>query len=63
MAKKEFTAEEAKSIGEQLGIDWENFDIDQFRRGMNVELEHGTIDEKTNVSNEIINIELIIFIL
>jgi len=52
MSKKEFTSEEAKKVGEQLGIKWDKFDIDQFRRGMNVELEHGTVDPETNVSND-----------
>ena len=51
-SEKEFTKEEAKSIGEELSITWDKFDIDQFRRGMNIELEHGVIDEKTNVSND-----------
>ena len=50
--KKEFTAEEAKEVGEQLGIDWSEFDVDQFRRGMNVELEHGQRDPDTNVTND-----------
>ena len=50
--KKHFTAEEAKAIGEQLGLDWSKFDVDQFRRGMDVELEHGTVDPHTNVSND-----------
>lgn len=49
---KEFTAEEAKEIGEKLGIKWDKFDVDQFRRGMNVELEHGTVDPNTNISND-----------
>ena len=52
MSEPKFTAEQAKAIGEQLGIDWTKFDIEQFRRGMDVELEHGTIDAKTNVSND-----------
>ena len=41
-----FTAEEARQIGEQIGIDWDSspFDVDQFRRGMDVELEHGLQD-------------------
>jgi len=52
MAKEKFTEEEAKEIGEQLGIKWGKFDVDQFRRGMDVELEHGTVDENTNVSND-----------
>jgi hypothetical protein len=51
-SQKNFTIEEAKSIGGQLGIKWDNFDVDQFRRGMDVELEHGTIDPPTNVTND-----------
>jgi hypothetical protein len=50
--KKEFTNEEAKQIGEQVGIDWSKFDVDQFRRGMDVELEHGTVNAATNVTND-----------
>jgi hypothetical protein len=42
-ARKSFSADEARAIGEQIGIDWNSspFDVDQFRRGMDVELEHG----------------------
>lgn len=47
-----FTAEVAKEIGERLGIDWSRFDVEQFRMGMDVELEHGTRDPKTNVTND-----------
>jgi len=50
--KKSFTAEEAKEIGEQLGIKWDKFDVEQFRKGMNVELEHGTVDANTNVTDD-----------
>lgn len=46
------TNEEAKLIGEQLGIDWSKFDLEQYRMGMEVELEHGTKDPLTNVSND-----------
>jgi Protein of unknown function (DUF5661) len=46
-----FTAEEAKAIGEKLGLKWDKFDVDQFRRGMDVELEHGSSDSLTNVTN------------
>jgi hypothetical protein len=52
MVKKQFTAEEAKAIGEQIGIKWDKFDVDQFRRGMDVELEHGTVDPRTNVTDD-----------
>jgi len=47
-----FTAEEAKAIGEKLGLKWDKFDVDQLRRGMDVELEHGTRDSLTNVTND-----------
>jgi hypothetical protein len=50
--KKHFSAEAAKGIGEKLGIKWDKFDADQFRRGMDVELEHGSIDPATNVTND-----------
>ena len=50
--KRHFTVEVAKEIGEKLGIDWSKFDVEQFRHGMDVELEHGTVDSNTNVSND-----------
>ena len=50
--KKKFTAEEAKQIGESLGIDWSKFDVEQFRMGLDVELEHGLVDPHTNVTND-----------
>ena len=50
--KKVFTPEQAKEIGEKLGIDWTKFDVEQFRSGMDVELEHGKIDPHTNVTND-----------
>jgi hypothetical protein len=50
--KKKFTPDVAKQTGEKLGIKWDKFDVDQFRRGMDVELEHGSIDGHTNVTND-----------
>jgi len=52
MANPKFTAEEAKQIGEKLGIDWSMFNVEQFRMGMDVELEHGLINQNTNVTND-----------
>ena len=52
MAKKSFSAEEAKKIGEELGIDWSKWDVEQFRMGMDVELEHGTVVPHTNITND-----------
>ena len=49
-----FTEDEARRIGEQIGIDWEKapFDVEQFRMGMDVELEHGLHDLATNVTGD-----------
>ena len=39
-----FTLDEARAAGERIGIDWGTsaFDLEQFRKGMDIELEHGT---------------------
>ena len=50
--KKSFSFDEAKKIGEQLGIKWDKFDVEQFRMGMDVELEHGLISPETNVTDD-----------
>jgi DNA-directed RNA polymerase alpha subunit len=53
MSKKiKFTIDEAKWIGEQIGIDWSNVNAEQFRIGLGVELEHGKINPVTNVTND-----------
>lgn len=49
--KKHFTTEEAERVGKAIGINWSKFDIKQFRMGMDVELEHGTISPSTNVTD------------
>lgn len=48
-----FTVDEASTIGESIGIDWASspFDVEQFRMGMDVELEHGLHDLSTNVTD------------
>lgn len=50
--KREFTAEEAKRIGDALSIDWTKVRLDEFRAGLSVELEHGSRDPQTNVTND-----------
>ncbi len=50
--RKHFTTEEARQIGEALGIDWSKFDVEQFRMGLDIELEHGLVDPHTNVTND-----------
>jgi hypothetical protein len=51
-AKRSVTNEEAREIGEALGIDWATVDLEQFRRGLEVELEHGAHDPQTNVTGD-----------
>jgi uncharacterized protein DUF5661 len=46
-----FSNEEARKIGDELGIDWAKIDFEQFRMGLEVELEHGKANPKTNVTN------------
>jgi hypothetical protein len=49
-----FTTAQARDIGERIGIDWNTsrFDAEQFRMGLEVELEHGRRDPSTNVSDD-----------
>ncbi|MBB6217209.1 hypothetical protein HNQ80_003328 [Anaerosolibacter carboniphilus] len=51
-SKKGFTIEEARQIAAVLGIDFTKFDVEQFRMGLDVELEHGRIDPRTNVTGD-----------
>jgi len=51
--KKQFTSEEARKIGQEIGIDFNQVDLEQFRMGLAVELEHGSqFGETTNVTND-----------
>lgn len=47
-----FTAIQAKSIGDELGIDWEKYNLEEFRMGLEIEMEHGAHDEETNVTDD-----------
>jgi hypothetical protein len=53
-SRSRFTLEEARAAGERIGVDWGSapFDLEQFRMGMDVELEHGTRDPQTNVTDD-----------
>jgi len=51
-AEKRFSLAETKRIGDALGIDWQDFGVEQFQMGLEVELEHGTRDTQTNVTND-----------
>lgn len=52
MAKRIFSEEEAKGIGDTLGIDFSRINLQEFVMGLSVELEHGAKDKETNVTND-----------
>ena len=52
MAARTFSVDEARKIGDELGIDWSQVDIEQFRMGLAVELEHGRHDPETDVTRD-----------
>ena len=51
-SKRQIDVEEARKVGTALGMDWKKVDLQQFRRGLEVELEHGARDPETNVTND-----------
>lgn len=52
MATRTISVDEARRIGDLLHIRWDTVDLDQFRRGLEVEFEHGSRDPETNVTND-----------
>ena len=44
-------SKDAKKIGEDIGIDWNKVNLDEFTKGVNIEFEHGTKFPETNVTN------------
>lgn len=51
---KKFTLDEAKHVAEEIGVDFEKLGctLEEFRAGMDVELEHGTVDPQTDVTGD-----------
>jgi len=43
---------EAKFIAQKLGITFNKFSFEDFLVGLNIELEHGTVNPETNVTND-----------
>ena len=46
------TSEEAQRVGDEIGVDWNRFELEQFRLGMDVEFEHGSHDPQTDVTHD-----------
>ena len=51
MKDKIFNEEDGRTIGKKLGIDWKLINFDEFMMGLSVELEHGSRDSETNVTD------------
>lgn len=51
-AKREFSMDEARRIGDAIGVDWSKYPLEEFRLGLTVELEHGAHDPQTNVTGD-----------
>jgi hypothetical protein len=50
--KRQTTADEARRVGDAIGVDWDRFDLEGFRAGMDVEFEHGSHDPQTDVTHD-----------
>lgn len=46
-----FNVKEALYIANKLGIIFDKFSVDDFLKALNIELEHGLSNPKTNVTN------------
>lgn len=52
MENNTFNRELAIGVGNQLGINWKEVSLNEFTKGMNVELEHGKRYPETNITND-----------
>jgi hypothetical protein len=48
---KKLTKKDAKIIGDKLGINWDKISLNEFTKGLDVEMEHGTMFTETNITN------------
>jgi hypothetical protein len=46
------TLDDARRVGDTIGVDWSRFALEQFRAGMDVEFEHGVHDPQTDVTGD-----------
>lgn len=52
MTHKRFTIDDARRIGDDLRVNWDDVNIEELEKGLNAELEHGTIYPETNITND-----------
>ena len=48
---KNLNSKDAKEIGDDLGINWDEVKLEEFTKGVNIEFEHGTKYPETNITN------------
>ena len=51
-SRQQTTTDEARRVGSALNVAWDTIDLEQFRRGMDVEFEHGAHDPQTDVTHD-----------
>lgn len=54
-SKYGFDLKQAKAIGDQIGVNWDEFDLGEFAQGIKEELEHGDamgFGDQTNVTKD-----------
>ena len=47
---KKLNSKDSKKIGDNLDINWDEVDLNEFTKGVNIEFEHGTKYPETNVT-------------
>ena len=47
-----FNMDDVMKVAKELNIKFDKFSKEDFLVGMNIELEHGTVNEETNVTND-----------
>ena len=48
MELRRTTTQEARRVGDAIGVDWTRFDLEQFRAGMDIEIVNGSHDPETD---------------
>lgn len=51
-ARRKFSSDEAKALGDKLNVNWDKFSLDQFRKGLEVEGEHDDGSSTDIVDND-----------
>jgi len=50
---KIFTEQDAEALAKSLDIDLDTIKLEEFVKGLNIETEHGSVHEETNITRDI----------